>query len=167
MALVQQGWELQVIYAGSDAKETSRYYQMSPAVTTDAEAQTAATNMLALINPVTDCAIAGYTIKKRFVEDAISYPAGNVMVQDNALLTVNLSNTPNKTGILRIPGAAVGIFQGASGPARRRVDLADADLVAFVNSFNAGGNFRLSDGEYYSGLEDGKRVTVKDNARTS
>lgn len=167
MALVQQGWELQVTYAGSDGKETKRYYEMGPAVTSDAEAQTAASAMLVLINAVTDCVLTGYTIVKRFVENAVSYPAGNVMVQDNALITVNLSNIPNKSGILRIPGAAVGIFQGTTGAARRRVDLADADLVAFVNAFNAGGNFRLSDGEYYSGIEEGRRVTVKDNARTS
>lgn len=167
MALVQQGWEVQISFAGSDAKETTRNHQTSAAVTTDAEAQTAATALIALYNAITDCVVTRYSVVKRYVENALSYPAGNIMVQDRALITVNLSDTPGKTGTLNVPGPSVGLFQGATGPARRKVDLSDSDLVSFLQAFGVSGNFTLSDGEYYSGVQDGKRVTAKDNASNS
>jgi hypothetical protein len=165
MALTQFGWEVQITLAGSDAKETMRSYETSAAVTTDAEAQTAATTLIGLLNAITDTVVTRYNIVKKFKESGtVTYPAGNVMVQDRALITVNLSDEPGKSGTVNIPGPSVGLFLGATGPARRKVDVADADLLAFLQSFGVAGDFTISDGEYYSGIQDGKRVTAKDNA---
>lgn len=163
MALASIGWELQVTLRGSDGKETLKTWQTSAAVDTDAKMVTAVAAFLPLLAAVSDCVISRYNVVRKFEDAAATYPAGNVLVSDRAQITVELSDSPSKSGTITIPGPKSDIFMGAIGPERRQVNLAAEELVAYLQVFGAAGNFTLSDGEYYSAIKKGRRISAKDN----
>lgn len=64
-----------------------------------------------------------------------------------------------------IPAPSIGIFMGATGPSRNRVDVADADLIQYVQQLAQ--HALISDGETIqttsgsNGMDTGKRITRK------
>lgn len=163
MALVQQGYTVNITVADSAGDRASRSYGVLGA--TIADALTNAQSIVAEFDPLTEGVILGWTLCVRFVEDAFTYPAGGVEVENQAEILGRIANVPNKSAAFNVPAAAGGIFVGTTGPNRNIVDGADADVLAFLALFDeTGGIATISDGEQ---LDDaapfvsGKRVHAK------
>lgn len=95
-------------------------------------------------------------------EDTAVQATNDCKVEDIASVVVNLA-TLGKTAVLQVPTPVIGVFQGATGKDRNRVDIADVDLNSYVDEFQTtGGSFVLSDGEYVDDttpIDDGKRIS--------
>lgn len=170
MALVSQGWWMEVIFVDNGGNQTSRSYQMQAADATAAAADAA--TMLAELGAITNAVIAGYSYAERFAETALTLPGSGVQVEDTALVNLRLT-TGLKTATQSIPAPVAGIFMGTSEEGADTVDITDADLLAFTNLFRAsgsGGKFYLSDGENVKATAhviSGRRVHRRSHRRRS
>jgi hypothetical protein len=144
MALVSDGWQLTVNLVDTGANPTTRSYDLTSADATAAATDAAA--VMAALDAVTDCGIAGYTLGEKFVESALTYPAA-AEVENCAEISAKIIGFPNKSATLTIPGPNVGIFTGTSGPSFNVVDIADAALQTYLQLFDGSGPCLISDGE--------------------
>jgi hypothetical protein len=144
----------------SSGKNTVRRYQINAPADYDAAVAAEAafrTDLLAC----TDLAIRSYHVYQEFSENALAYPSG-VEKENEALLSLEITDNPAKTATLSIPGAKDAIFVATTGPNRDVVDTADSAVVALVANFQpvgVGGTglMLLSDGETADNLIGGKR----------
>lgn len=123
-------------------KETELKYRLTAATATDAatSAQTLATRLAA----ITDSTIPAMSVNAVYKE-AVGNGTGFGFNQ--AMITARLV-TEGKTVNLRIPAAKAGIFRGDEGGDANAVDVNDADVIAFLSSFEAGAICSISDGEF-------------------
>lgn len=162
MALVSQGFRLTVQLKDTSNSTSTLTYDLQAADATAAAA--AAAIILAALAPVTQSNVSQYLITQVFVEDAFALPVGaeNAVKAEVAGLVAGF---PNKTATFRIPAPSISIFSAASGAGYNIVDLDSANLQAYAQIFETGGQAYISDGENLAdvsgGLVSGKRVTVK------
>jgi len=158
MALVSNGFFLDVELVDYAGNKTSKRYQM-----TAADYDTAITDvaivMPALIN-VTDAVIASYSVQERYVQDALSLPATVNPVSMKAVLTAFIDDLGDKKASFDIPSPKIGIFQAAIGAGADIVDTLDAAVLAYKALFDTGEQLLISDGETLGGLIGGVRTTV-------
>lgn len=107
----------------------------------------AATSFLADLAAITNATIVGYSVGESFVEDTNLYGAAGSEVENIAMLTCAIDGELNKYTTLRVPAPVDGLFLGTQGDNRNIVDVADADLLTYLNYFISGGMVLVSDGE--------------------
>lgn len=121
-----------------------------------------------LFAAVTDAVIAEERIASIAVLDGSTPASGDLF--ENAMVNLWTLNTEDANAVEHtspyyIPAASISIFQTATGPGRDIVDLADADLVAWVAAMAT--YVEISDGETVQtgsgtdGMANGKRVVKK------
>lgn len=92
-------------------------------------------------------------------------PAGSDLT-DAASLVLNLSSAGKQASYI-LPSPNIGVFVGDTGKNRNIVDVADADLLAFVELMSlTDGSFVISDGESVTDtgaeqVSSGKRIARK------
>lgn len=156
MALVSNGYWLNVALKDNGGNETTRTYQLNAALIADAITDSAA--IIAALNAVTDAVIVSHFFYERFVEDAFAYPAAGVEVENQALLDFDIVDHPEKSATLTVPAPNIGIFTAATGPGANIVDTTDAAVIAYAALFQAGGEAFISDGEVAASLISGRRI---------
>lgn len=144
MALGSVGYRLVVNLVDTGANTTTRTYELDSADATEAATDAAA--VIAALEAVTDCAVAGYTLGEKFVESALTYPAA-AEVENLAEISAKIVGAPHKSAVFSIPAPNVGIFTGTEGPSFNVVDVADTALMTYMQLFDGSGPASLSDGE--------------------
>lgn len=163
------GWKLR----GSNGKTSFKEVDLGVITDTTPEAEygqavAAMTALRPLFAAVTDAVIAEERIASLNVLDS-STPA-DADLFSNAMINLWTLNDEDADAVEHlsqyyIPAASIGVFQGATGPARDRVDTADADLVAWVAAMET--YVQISDGETVqtgsgtNGMDSGRRVVKK------
>lgn len=99
-------------------------------------------SLLAALNAVSDAGIIRSTIT--IEENHVATPGGDVFEQGLLIFDLNDPEDLNKTGDFTIPAPSIGIFQGATGKARDRIDINDGDLNTLMVVLQT---FEWSDGE--------------------
>lgn len=160
MALVEseRPWYLSVRLAASNAKTTTKRYNLVAANATEAAA--AATEVRTRLLAASAGVIVSYTIEQKFVEDAFALPTSDdAEWGEEAILSGKIEGSPLEAATARIPFPKIGLFQGASGAARDTIDIADSAVLGYWGIFvEANAIAYTSDGEYAGLLEKGSRV---------
>lgn len=155
MALTAGRWFTVFVLVETSGKTTQvRYEQSAPA--DDAAARASAAAMATDLAAITNCNIKSYHTYQEFVEDALALPAG-AEKENKATLILSIDGEPTKNAKLVIPAPVDGIFVSASGSNYDVVDVADADLIAFIANFTTEALFYVSDGEQADALVSGGR----------
>lgn len=159
MALVNDGFELDVVLGGIDDSTQTRNYQFDSSVTTYAEAVTATGTVLTALAAVSDGAVKSYVIKARSVEDAYNRPSVATAERgDGAIVSGEIDGNPLKAYVFTVPYPKTSIFLATAGKNYNVVDIADTDLLAYKNLFSAAGVCTISDGEKAGNMVSGKRA---------
>jgi hypothetical protein len=163
MSLVTQGFKLTVTLVDSGGNKSTLRYELTAETFADATTDTA--TILAALNAVTDAVIVSYHLGEVFEEDAVSYAAEGVQVENVASIVARIStgDSLEKWTTIRIPAPNIGIFQAATGKLSNQVDAADAALITYLETWESGGEATISDGEVLadastSGNVYGKRI---------
>lgn len=145
MAISSDGFEGNVTLVDNGNNTSTLRYALTGAdfATALADLQ----NIVALLEAVTDAVVKSYRVAEVYTEKALSLPAGGVQVENQASLSCLIAGTVDKYAILRIPAPVAGLFTGSSGDAANVIDPTDADLLAYLASFEVGGEATVSDGE--------------------
>jgi len=120
-------------------------------------------DFVAALQAVSEATVVEYTISLPMpVDDSVG--AGDVFEKALTVLRIPHPDNSDKTTNFYIPAPVIGIFEGATGVARDRVDITDADLIALVDEIAA--NFTVSDGETVdqtvtNGIAGGRRVVTR------
>lgn len=149
MALVSEGFYVYVTLVDNGANTSTLSYAL---VTTDeAQALTDASAIVSNLAAVTNAAIKGYTVSRRFIENALALPGAGVQVEDRASVVVQLASSPLKSSTIVIPAPEIDLFLSTDGDGANIIDVGpgNTDLRAYVAMFNDGGAgiCTLSDGE--------------------
>lgn len=150
MALVSNGFELVVTLIDRGSNTTTRVFDFTSGVDTYAEAVTETGNVLTALAAVTDCVVAGYSIKEKFEENALTLPAGaTAEVSAHAEVSGRLAGYTTKRATVDIPGPKDAIFVSPTvGANYNVVNTANAAVLAYVGLFGTAGNVAyISDGE--------------------
>lgn len=147
MALVTNGWWLTVTLRDSGGNPSNLTYDLVAA--TQANAITAAADIMTRLALVTKSTIAGYSLGERFQENAFVYPA-DAENENRAVITALLNGYANKPTTVIIPAPVDGIFvQPAGGPGYNIVEITNANLISYVDIWRVTGALaQISDGEY-------------------
>lgn len=149
MALTLAGYSGQITLIDQGGNRAQKIYDLKSATFAEALADLQA--ILALLEPITDARVEGYTVNTNFREDAFSYPTGGTQVENIAELVLVLEAGIDKTAVHRIPAPSDGIFQASAGKGYNIVDINDAQLAAYIE-----GVFTTTDGVAY--ISDGETV---------
>lgn len=165
MAMVDAGYKLTVDFADNGGKPYgSREYFL---VQDDPDLVGAVvTSMLTKITNATDAVIAGYTLGRRTINDALALPAAGVQNENQLYFTAPIVGDPFDSASLSIPAAKIGLFTNTSGKGANIANMASAVLQAYVGMFDptVGNEAYISDGEQIVSLSgSGKRRHVKNN----
>lgn len=121
-----------------------------------ATAQTDAASILAKLALVSDSKALNYAISLRYEEDAFSFPASadnNVRLR----LVGQIKDQADKA-VFEIPAPKQSLFVASVGENSAIADLADTDLVSYVQTFQTGGESFISDGELLDFTLKGRKV---------
>lgn len=164
MALVAGLFGMSVSFLDNGMNVVSREYMMDPAlVTTYAEAEAAALDILPDVVGMTDAAIPQYRVFQVYQENALAIPGTGVQVENQASMTLLLTSPGNEKANLNIPAPKPAIFVATSGKQANIVNMGNAAVLAFIGNFFAGENFTVSDGEKVARAVDGKRTHKRSN----
>lgn len=157
MALVSDGFTLQVVLIDSGANTAVRRYELVAG--TAAQAVLDAADILVDLQALTDAVVSAYSITNRFVENALALPAAGIHVENQALVVVNLEGSAVDKGKFSIPAPVANLFTGVTGPNSNQVNTAYAPLVEFVANYGSLGNnlMTISDGQHADGISRGYR----------
>jgi hypothetical protein len=151
MALASVGWEMTVTLADNGGGLSNLNYQLVAA--TAADAATAGGTIRTALAAVTGMSLMSYTLTERFVDAVAVLPGDDGVQRENRAKLNCVLNSGLKAETIYIPAPVIGIFEGTSGDAADRVDIADADLVAYLEIWKVSGALAtLSDGEYLRDL---------------
>lgn len=146
MAITSRGFKLVVALIDSGRDQSNLTFDLVAA--TYADAVTATTAILPLLEAVTDAVVKGYNIIENWAEATLVLPSGTE-VENRAVIVCQVNADPMKTATIVIPAASSGLFQTATGAGHNLIDVADADLLAYINIWQVSGALaKLSDGEY-------------------
>lgn len=166
MALTSAGFELNVTIIDNTANTSTLRYALNAIDMTQAALDAA--EIMTALNGVTAGVIKSYSIAERFIEDTLVLPASGVEVEERAVVTVQLASSPVKRATLVIPAPEVGLFVATSGEQAAEVDTTNAQLIDYVQLFQAtGGVATLSDGETVSELGSNYIIRGKKTHRAS
>jgi hypothetical protein len=135
MAIVSGGSKLTMIYQDDDLA-TSRSSIDFPAATAVAAIQTYAAAYAALLDPVTDCALKGYTITTDFYDDTYPTPAAGSDVEDKGVIIMRTQN--NKTRQFNWPGVLESVLMNTISPPGTYIDLANVAVAALTAALITG-----------------------------
>lgn len=158
MALVSEGWFLEVEFEDNGANITRRTYDL--VAEDETEASAAVVTVLAAVAGVSDALVKGYRVGEKFGQDSGSFPASGVQIENLALLVTQLE-TFDKSATYSIPAPKAAIFTASSGAAANIVNIGNAAVIAYHALFGSGGVATLSDGEEAGALQKGRRVHRK------
>jgi len=159
MALVSAGFECVVQFADTGDNRTIRTYDLVEAAYADAAADAAA--LVALLNPICDASIVGYSLNQKFKENAFALPAA-AEIENQAFFAGKINGDPTDSATLSVPAASPDIFTSPTGPGYNIVDMGNTDVTAFIAVFDTGASAQLSDGETWDPTTvSGKRRHVK------
>lgn len=145
MALTSVGFEGYINLVDSEGSRSTLRYALTAANFTDA--LSAIGLLVTRIGPVTDAVIESYGTGEKYAEDALALPAG-VEIEKRAVLTCKIADSfPQKYVNLFLPAPSSGIFLATTGPNAKVVDTNDADIIAYLSSFEDAGLATVSDGE--------------------
>lgn len=157
MAFIPGRWFTIINMVDNGGDQSSKRFEINAADSTEATA--AQTALLAAWNNVTDMKVVSYYTYQEEVSDVEALPASGVERENNALLTFEVRDKPNKSATLSIPAPKPGIFVASSGAGAEIIDTADVAVVALRDLFIADPpTIFLSDGESMGQLVKGKRV---------
>ena len=157
MALVSDGYELNVVLIDNGANTTTKSYALTAADAAEAATQTA--QVLAVLANVTDAVVKGYSINERFVESQLNLPPAAVQIENQAVVVGQIAGNASKFASMYIPAPKAGLFVSASGKSANIVDITDPAVVAYAAIYTATGDVcTISDGENLSVLVSGKRI---------
>jgi hypothetical protein len=161
MALVSDGFKLNVNLVDKGANITSRQYELLAADA--ATALTQSTAIIAALNAVTDAVVVGYGFGENFVEDNLVYPL-TAEIENQAFFSAKIVGAPNKSATLSVPAPIEAIFTSAFGPGNNIVDMSNALVLTYLQLFDNTGPATISDGEQLVvSSASGKRRHVKSN----
>lgn len=135
MAIVSGGSKLTLIYQDDDLA-TSRTSIDFPPATAAAAIQAYASAYAALVDPVTDCALKGYSITEDWYDDTYPTPAAGSDVEDKGVLVIRTQN--NKTRQLSWPGVLESVLVNTISPPGTFIDLANVAVAALVSALITG-----------------------------
>lgn len=173
MALVTTGLFMRVTLADAGGNRSTLNFQLNPA-TADfvdlstmggAPALARVADIVAKLQVVSAARVISYSIGEGFTEDTNLFGAAGSEVEKIASIVAPIDGALNKKGNVRIPSPADGIFvgDGVPGPEKNNVDVTDADLLAWMQRFQASisnvdpytGDFLISDGESLQDVTSG------------
>ena len=164
MAFIGQGWKLTATFVDTGGNETTRSWDLvndddaGDLTQVIADVQT----IMAAWIAASGAHVSKQTLSKTSVEDAFTLPTGNVNVEDNAQISAKIFGTPNKSAVIEIPAPLDTLFQGATGEAHNKVDMADSLVAAVMALYTNTGVAYVSDVEQITTVNaKGKRVHHK------
>lgn len=135
MAIVAGPISLALTYQDDDLA-TSRTSVPFPVGTALADVQAYATAYAALVDPVTDCALIGYSINQEYYDDAYPTAAAGSDVEDKGVLVIRTVNNNIKT--LSWPGVIESVLVNTISPPGTFIDLANVAVAALVSALITG-----------------------------
>jgi hypothetical protein len=135
MAIVSQGKRLSMSYQDDDLAEAAHTVDFPPA-TTLAAVQAYATAYAALLDPVTNCALKGYTVLEHFYDDTYPLAAAGSDVEDKGMLKIRTQNNRVKT--FSWPGIVESVLLNTISPPGTYIDLANVAVAALVSALITG-----------------------------
>jgi len=135
--------------------QTTKTYDLQGADLTEATAN--AGTILTALAAVTDATIKGYVIGQRFTNDAFTFPASGVHIEDLALISLGITNDPTKAATITIPAPKSTLFSATSGEGANNFLNSGAGQT-YWQLFDATGEAYLSDGETAEVFFSGKRI---------
>lgn len=160
MALVDAGWFATFELIDGSANLTSHTVELIATDSASAEASAAA--HLVVLLAVTGSFCAGYDIRHKITENALSaLPAVTVTNSNQAVITASIIDQPLKRASVAIPAAKIGVFAGTTGTLANVVNVAASIVTDYLGSFTAAGNVYISDHEHLDPIYNakGQRVT--------
>lgn len=117
-----------------------------------------ATNVNTIVTKMralTDCNLTQYGIESVWINDDLTYPSGDVNVEEQETVTMHLNSGP-KAASFDIPGPKAANFVGTSGPNKNiGKDTTYTPMSDLIGLFNSGGPAFISDGENTLPAPDG------------
>lgn len=107
-----------------------------PVGTTLAAVQTYATAYAALVAPLTDCALIGYSINQEYYDDAFPTAGAGSDVEDKGVLVIRTVGNAIKT--MSWPGVLESVLVNTISPPGTYVDLANVAVSALVSALITG-----------------------------
>jgi hypothetical protein len=135
MAIVSEGVRLSMNYQDDDLAESSHTVDF-PSGTSLADVRAYATAYAALLAPVTDCVLKGYTVLERFYDDVYPLAAAGSDVEDKGILKIRTQNNRVKT--LSWPGVIEAVLLNTISPPGTYINLAHAGVAALVSALITG-----------------------------
>lgn len=135
MAIVSAGKRLSMTYQDDDLAENAHTLDF-PAAATLAAIQAYATAYAALVDPVSDCALKGYTVLERFYDDTYPLAAAGSDVEDKGVLKIRTQNNRIKT--FTWPGIIESVLLNTISPPGTYIDLANVAVAALVSALITG-----------------------------
>jgi len=134
-----------------------------------ADAATALTNLQAIIaalDPMTDALIAGYSVSDVWAEDTEVYGAVSSEVENIAEVVCRLDAVEAKYHTFRVPAPVLPLFQGTVGPDANKVNIANANLVAFVELFTNKTGYQVPGADAIATVSDGEKIKPNNTTDT-
>lgn len=144
---------------GANGKVSNVRYALKPS--TYAEAKTALDALAGAVAVITDATISQKNLTFVYGESAAA-GAGDVFEKATVAAHVNLANEVEKFAVINIPAPSIDIFLSGIGAGRDEIDIADADLQAYMSALET--NAYVSDGETVNtaqganGIKAGRRT---------
>jgi hypothetical protein len=135
MAIISGGKRLSMSYQDDDLAEAAHTVDFPPA-TTLAAVQAYATAYAALLDPLTDCALKGYTVLEHFYDDTYPLAAAGSDVEQKGMLKIRTQNNRVKT--FSWPGIVENVLLATISPPGTYIDLANAAVAALVAALITG-----------------------------
>jgi len=148
------GFFLTVTLVDTKNQQSTLEYELQSADM--ATAQTDATAILGKLALVSDSKAINYGISLRYEEDAFTFP---VSADNNVRLRlVGQIKDQSEKAVFEIPAPKQTLFVASVGENSAIADLADTDLVNYVQTFQTGGESFISDGELLDFTLKGRKV---------
>jgi hypothetical protein len=143
---------------GGNTTTKSYLLQASDATEALASIEAIRTAMVA----VSDSVVLDYGATQRFTNDAVTFPADGVQIENQAIVEVAILDEPSKTATFTIPAPKISVFVGTAGAPANVVDITKTPVINYSNLFKATtGNAFISDGETIDYMKSGRRIHRK------
>jgi len=135
MAMVAGKVQLSLTYQDDDLA-TSRTSVDFPAGTALADVQAYASAYAALVDPVTDCALIGYSVNQEYYDDTYPTAGAGSDVEDKGVLVIRTVGNAIKT--MSWPGVLESVLVNTISPPGTYIDLANVAVAALVSALITG-----------------------------
>ena len=135
MAIVAGKVQLSLSYQDDDLA-IARTSVDFPAGTTLASVQTYATSYAALVAPLTDCALIGYSVNQEYYDDTYPVAAAGSDVEAKGVLILRTVGNSIKT--MTWPGVLESVLVNSISPPGTFIDLANVAVSALVSALITG-----------------------------